>query len=133
MNHSARVYDSVFEMLPSEENPSPLVRINRMNPSPEFTLYAKLEWQNPFGSVMGGAPWERLGDLAERGELPEGGGLVEPTSGNTGISLAAMASARGHHLRAVVPGKVPREKKVLLKLAGAALDVVSDDLCPSPG
>ena len=51
MDHKMRVYDSVFQMLPTEENPSPMVRLNRLNPVPEFPLYAKLEWMNPFGSV----------------------------------------------------------------------------------
>ena len=133
MDHRARVYNDVFEMLPSVENPSPLVRINRLCPSPEFTLYAKLEWMNPFGSVKDRAAWAMLCDLESRGELSDGRGLVEPTSGNTGISLAAMASARGHALRAVVPSGIPQEKKVLLKILGAELDVVSDELCPSPG
>jgi cysteine synthase B len=133
MNHEKRVYNDIFEMLPSEENPSPLVRINRLNPSRDFSLYAKLEWLNPFGSVKDRAAWAMLRDLEERGEIGHGRGLVEPTSGNTGISLAAMARARGHHLRAVVPNKVPLEKKILLKIAGADLDVVSDELCPAPG
>ena len=133
MNHQTRVYDNVFEMLPSEQNPSPLVRINRLNPSPDFTLYAKLEWLNPFGSVKDRAAWTMLQDLEQRGEIGNGRGIVEPTSGNTGISLAAMARARGFHIRAVVPNKVPLEKKVLLKIAGADLDVVSDELCPAPG
>jgi cysteine synthase B len=104
-----------------------------MNPSADFTLYAKLEWVNPFGSVKDRAAWEMLRDLEQRGELGKGRGIVEPTSGNTGISLAAMARARGYHMRAVVPNKVPFEKKVLLKIAGADLDVVNDELCPSPG
>src|SRR5712692_421569 len=133
MNHETRVYDDVFEMLPNEENPSPMVRINRMNPSPSFSLYAKLEWMNPFGSVKDRAAWAMLCDLEQRGEMGNGRGIVEPTSGNTGISLAAMARARGHHMRAVVPNKVPLEKKVLLKIAGAELDVVGDELCPAPG
>src|SRR5436309_11546862 len=133
MNHQARVYNDVFELLPSEENPSPLVRINKMNPAPEFQLYAKLEWYNPFGSVKDRAAWALLRELEERGEIGNGRGIVEPTSGNTGISLAAMARARGYHMRAVVPNKVPLEKKVLLKIAGADLDVVSDELCPAPG
>lgn len=133
MNHQTRVYDDIFQMLPDEENPTPLVRINRMNPVPEFTLYAKLEWLNPFGSVKDRAAWAMLRDLEERGELGPGRGVVEPTSGNTGISLAAMAKARGHPMRAVVPNKVPLEKKVLLKIAGAELDVVNDALCPAPG
>ena len=133
MNHRTRVYDDIFQMLPCEENPSPLVRINRMNPSPEFVLYAKLEWLNPFGSVKDRAAWAMLRDLERRGEIGNGRGIVEPTSGNTGISLAAMARARGHHMRAVVPNKVPLEKKLLLKIAGAELDVVCDELCPAPG
>jgi cysteine synthase len=133
MNHETRVYNDIFEMLPDERNPSPMVRINRLNPSDEFVLYAKLEWMNPCGSVKDRAAWEMLHDLEERGRLGGGRGLVEPTSGNTGISLAAMASARGYHMRAVVPNRIPLEKKLLLKIAGAELDVVNDALCPSPG
>src|SRR5215471_5111126 len=133
MNHATRVYENIFEMLPDENNPTPLVRINRLNRASEFPLYAKLEWMNPFGSVKDRAAWAMLHDLEERGEVGNGRGIVEPTSGNTGISLAAMASARGYPMRAVVPNRVPLEKKVLLKIAGAELDVVNDDLCPSPG
>lgn len=133
MNHAARVYDNVFELLPSEENPTPVVRINRLNLEPGFQLLAKLEWLNPFGSVKDRAAWEMLRDLEAQGELDHGRGLVEPTSGNTGISLAAMARTRGHRLRAVIPNRVPLEKKVLLKIAGAELDVVNDALCPAPG
>src|SRR5437773_4920594 len=133
MNHRTRVYESVFEMLPSEENPTPLVRINRLNKTADFPLYAKLEWLGPFGSVKDRAAWAMLRDLEQRGEVNAKRGFVEPTSGNTGISLAAMARARGYHMRAVVPNKVPLEKKLLLKIAGAELDVISDELCPAPG
>jgi cysteine synthase len=133
MNPAARVYDDIFGLLPSEENPTPLVRINKLNPSPEFRLYAKLEWFNPFGSVKDRAAWAMLRDLEERGEIGHGRGLVEPTSGNTGISLAAMARARGHRVRAIVPNRIPLEKKVFLKIAGADLEVVNDALCPAPG
>ena len=69
MDHQTRVYENIFEMMPSEENPTPLVRINRLNPNPEFPLYAKLEWMNPFGSVKDRAAWALLRDLEERGEL----------------------------------------------------------------
>jgi cysteine synthase len=120
-------------MLPNEENPSPLVRIRRLNPVPQFSLYAKLEWMNPFGSVKDRAAWAMLRNLEEKHEVGDGRGIVEPTSGNTGISLAAMARARGYHMRAVVPNKVPVEKKLLLRIAGAELDVVNDALCPAPG
>ena len=134
MDHRARVYDSVTELLPSEENPSPLVRVRRLNPCPDgFALWAKLEWMNPFGSVKDRAAWFLLRHLEAEGRLGNGRGVVEPTSGNTGISLAALASVRGHRMLAVVPNKVPLEKKLLLRVAGAELEVVSDELCPSPG
>src|SRR6266478_5653966 len=130
MNHATRVYENVFEMMPNEDNPTPLVKLNRINKSADFTLYAKLEWMNPFGSVKDRAAWFMLRDLEARGEIGDGRGVVEPTSLNTGISLAAMAKARGYHMRAVVPNRVPIEKKLLLKLCGAELDVISDELCP---
>lgn len=59
--------------------------------------------------------------------------MVEATSGNSGLSLAAMASARGYKLRAIVPGRILGEKKTLLKIAGADLEVLNDDVCPAPG
>ncbi|HTL56635.1 MAG TPA: cysteine synthase family protein [Candidatus Limnocylindrales bacterium] len=133
MDHKSRVYDNVFEMLPNEENPSPMVRLNRLNSAPDFPLYAKLEWLNPFGSVKDRAAWAMLCELESKKEIGGQRGIVEPTSGNTGISLAAMARARGYHMRAVVPNKVPLEKKILLKIAGAELDVITDELCPAPG
>ena len=120
-------------MLPNEMNPTPLVRINKLNPCADFPLYAKLEWMNPFGSVKDRAAWELLRDLEERGELRNGRGVVEPTSGNTGISMAAMANVRGHRLLAIVPNKIPPEKKALLKIVGADIEVISDELCPAPG
>lgn len=140
-NLSTRVFDSVIDMLPDEENPSPLVRINALSPLPkgDFRLYAKLEWMNPFGSIKDRAASSLIADLEARGQLSPardgdpGRGIVEPTSGNTGISLAALARVKGYRMRAIVPNKVPAEKKIMLKLAGADLDVVNDALCPSPG
>ncbi|GIX50204.1 MAG: cysteine synthase B [Limisphaera sp.] len=131
--HARRVYDSIFELLPDVDNPTPLVRVRRLNPSDRFDLFAKLEWYNPFGSVKDRAAWAMLRRLEEEGQVNERRGIVEPTSGNTGLSLAAMAGARGYRMRAVVPNKVPAEKKLLLKIVGAELDVVSDELCPAPG
>ena len=133
MNRSTEVYDDVLQLLPDLDHPTPLVRINRLNPSTEFTLYAKLEWLNPFGSVKDRAAAFLIRDLERRNELSAERGVVEPTSGNTGLSLAGYCAVRGYRMRAVVPNKVPLEKKVLLKLMGADLDVVNDELCPSPG
>lgn len=132
MDHAARVYESILEMLPSEENPSPLVRLNRLVPEGS-ALWAKLEWMNPFGSVKDRAASALIEALERDGKLAPGKSIVEPTSGNTGLSLAAIAAVKGYGMRAVVPNKVPLEKKALLKLAGAELDVINDNLCPSPG
>lgn len=131
-DHSSRVYESILEMLPSVENPSPLVRLNRLVPEGSG-LWAKLEWQNPFGSVKDRAASSMIERLEAEGKIAPGKAVVEPTSGNTGLSLAAIANAKGYRMRAVVPNKVPLEKKALLKLAGAELDVINDNLCPSPG
>jgi cysteine synthase len=133
MNHATRVYDDILETLPSVDNPTPMVRLRRLAPAPDFALYAKLEWVNPFGSVKDRAAGYLLRDLVARGELTPERGVVEPTSGNTGISMAGMAAALGVRMRAVVPNRVPLEKKVLLKIAGSDLDVVNDNVCPSPG
>lgn len=133
MNRHTRVYDDVLQLLPDADNPTPLVRINALNPSRELGLFAKLEWYNPFGSVKDRIAWEILKDLEARGEVGNGRGIVEPTSGNTGFSLAALAGVRGVPVRCVVPNAVPLEKKLLLRIAGAELDVVRDDLCPAPG
>ena len=133
MDHARRVYESVLEMLPSEENPSPMVRVRRMAPAEGFELWAKLEWTNPFGSIKDRAAWALISELEESGALGGGRGIVEPTSGNTGLSMAAIARVLDRHMLAVVPNKVPLEKKVLLKIAGADLEVVNDELCPSPG
>jgi cysteine synthase len=135
MDHAARVYEDITELLPTEENPSPMVRLNRLAP-PGSTLWAKLEWLNPFGSVKDRAAWAMLQDLERRGELgpsKPGRGIVEPTSGNTGLSLAALAGVRGYPMLAVVPSKVPEEKKLLLRVFGANVEVVPDALCPLPG
>src|SRR5262245_12156465 len=116
MNHQTRVYDDVLEMLPSVENPTPLVRVRRTAGANEgLALYAKLEWLNPFGSVKDRAAAELVRQLEEDGALTAdrpGRGIVEATSGNTGLSLAAICAARGYPMRAVIPNKVPLEKKV---------------------
>jgi len=77
-----------------------------------------------------------LQDLERRGELGPsrpGRGIVEPTSGNTGLSLAGLSGVRGYPMLAVVPSKVPEEKKLLLRVFGANVEVVPDALCPLPG
>ena len=102
---------------------TPLVRINRIIDTSESgaTVAAKLEFQNPAGSVK-----DRIGvaiiDAAERsGELQPGGTIVEGTSGNTGIALAMVGAARGYRVVLTMPESMSKERRALLRAFGAEL------------
>jgi S-sulfo-L-cysteine synthase (O-acetyl-L-serine-dependent) len=133
MNHRTRVYDSILELLPDIDNPTPLVRLQRVVPFKHARVYAKLEWYNPFGAVKDRVAANLVRDAEARGLLPPHTRLVEPTSGNTGIGLAMIANARGYELTATLSNKIPLEKRASLRLFGAELLELEDDLCPAPG
>jgi cysteine synthase len=97
--------------------------------NPAADLYVKCEWTNPFGSIKDRTAKFLLEGLVERGEIG-GKELLEPTSGNTGIALAALAAIMGHRLTVTIPDGVPEEKKVLLRMLGAEVWGTPDDLCP---
>jgi cysteine synthase A/cysteine synthase B len=124
-----RRYDDVRELIASRSNPTPMVRLNRLVPDGAFDLYLKLEWYNPFGSVKDRPALEMLRGMEERGEL-DGKQLVEPSSGNTGIALAALAALMGKKLTITIPDGVPEEKKLILRMLGAEVWPTPDDLCP---
>lgn len=122
-----RVYDSVVDLIANPDNPTPLVKISkRYNPEPDFDLFIKLEAFNPFGSIK-----DRTALYLLRGTtLGKDQVLAEPTAGNTGIALAALANAQGTPIELAVPDGTPEEKKALLRFLGAELLEVEDDLCP---
>jgi cysteine synthase B len=124
-NHNLRVYSDITQLVASPDNPTPLVRLNRVNPHEGFTMYLKLERVNPFGSVK-----DRIVLRMLKGLAIDGRKLVEPTSGNTGLALAGIANAMGIPVEIVVPDRIPEEKKILLKLLGAELLEADDALCP---
>ncbi len=125
--HATRVYDSIADLAPSPDNPTPMVRVSeRLNPRPGLDLLLKLESMNPFGSVKDRTARFMLDGLA----LDDGQVVVEPTAGNTGIALAALANARNVPIEIVVPDGTPEEKKALLKFLGAELTEVEDEVCP---
>jgi len=98
---------------------TPLVPLPALSPRPGISLYAKLEWNNPTGSVKD-RPARWMLDAAERDGLVEpGDSLVEPTSGNTGIALACLARLRGYRMTVVVPDNAGEERKALLRAFGA--------------
>ena len=97
-------------------------------------FYAKLEWHNPFGSVKDRAAYWMVKDAERRGVLKNDKSIIiEPTSGNTGIALAGIASALGYKVEIVIPEKVSKETKDILRHLGATLHETSDDLCPRVG
>lgn len=121
------IHDSIAELIPGPDNPTPMVRLgSRFNPQPDFDLIVKLEGMNPFGSIKDRTAAFMLGGL----QLRDDQSLVEPSAGNTGIALAALANAQGTPIEIAVPEGVPEEKKALLRFLGAELIEVEDELCP---
>jgi cysteine synthase A/cysteine synthase B len=92
MTRASRVYESIVDLIANPENPTPMVKISEgVNPNEGFSIYLKLERYNPFGSIK-----DRIAlSMLEGVEVKEGQALVEPSSGNTGIALAALANAKG--------------------------------------
>ena len=125
-DHKLKVYSDITQLIASPENPTPLVRLNRVNQNKDFQIYLKLERYNPFGSVKDRIAYEMLKAL-EIGDRT----VVEPSSGNTGIALACVANALGIPVEIAVPERIPDEKKVMLKFLGAKVLEADDALCPS--
>ncbi len=128
-----RVYDSMVGLLSSEENPTPLVRLNRVVSFRHARVYAKLEWYNPFGAVKDRIAANMVRDAEERGVLRPGKKLVEPTSGNTGLGLAMIANSRGYSLQTPLSAAIPLEKRTVLRFFGSNVIELDDTLCPAPG
>jgi cysteine synthase B len=101
---------------------TPVVRLSKLCPRPGVNLYAKLEGQNPTGSVKDRIAKYMIAAAEQSGELTPDKVILEPTSGNTGISLAMVARAKGYRLLCVLPDNVTQEREQLLRAFGA--DVV---------
>ena len=100
---------------------TPLVELARLSPKPGVRIYAKLEGQNPSGSIKDRVARSMIETAEASGELQPGRHLLEPTSGNTGISLAMVAKLKGYPLTCVMPANATEERKRLLRLYGAEI------------
>jgi cysteine synthase len=98
---------------------TPLVGLPRLSPKPGVRLWAKLEGQNPTGSVKDRVAKAMVEDAEKSGVLTPGATLLEPSSGNTGIALAVVARVRGYRLVVVLPENTSLERRQLLELYGA--------------
>ena len=106
---------------------TPLVELARLSPKPSVRLFAKLEGQNPTGSVKDRIAKYMIEAAERSGELTKGRVLLESTSGNTGISLAMICRLKGYQLKVVLPESVSEERTQLLRAFGAEI-VYSDGL-----
>ncbi len=110
-------YDSLLDSLGG----TPLVGLPRLSPAPTTRLWAKLEDRNPTGSVKDRAAFFMVAQAEKEGLLKPGSTLLEPTSGNTGISLAMVAKLRGYRLTCVMPENTSAERRQLLEMYGAEI------------
>ncbi len=132
-DHALRVYDSILGLRCDAENPTPLVRLNRVSPFRHTTVYVKLEWYNPFGAVKDRVAANLIADGEARHTVGPHQKLVEPTSGNTGMALAMISNAKGYTLTTPLSIEIPLEKRTMLRLFGADVMELEDTLCPAPG
>jgi cystathionine beta-synthase len=110
---------------------TPLVRLQKIPTRPSPRIFAKLEFMNPGGSVKDRIASYLVADAERRHLLKEGGTIIEPTSGNTGIGLAMLAAVRGYKTIFTMPDKVSEEKRVLLRAYGAKIVVAPTNLPPT--
>ena len=112
---------------------TPLIELTSFS-TKSIKFYAKLEWYNPFGSVKDRPAYWMIKDGERKGLLRKDSSIIiEPSSGNTGIALAGIATALGYKVEIVIPEKVSQETKLLLRNLGATLHETTDDLCPRVG
>lgn len=110
-----------FDSLLDSVGGTPLVGLPRLSPSPEVRLWAKLEDRNPTGSIKDRAALAMLEHAEKDGILSPGCTILEPTSGNTGISLAMVAKLRGYGVVCVMPENTSEERRQLLRMWGAEI------------
>ena len=115
-------YPSVLDLIGN----TPLVDVSALSPNPRVRILAKLEGQNPGGSVKDRAAKAMIEEAEKDGRLRPGSVLIESSSGNTGIALAMICKVKGYHLKVVLPENVSIERRQLLEVWGA-------EILPSPG
>ena len=114
---SMLMYKEITELI----GRTPLVRLNRLSKPGSATIYGKVEFFNPGGSVKDRICLNMINEAERQGKLKPGGTIVEPTSGNTGIGLALISAVRGYKLILVMPESMSMERASLLSSYGAQL------------
>lgn len=114
-----KIYESIIELI----GKTPLVRLNKFEQEKKLSakVLAKVEFFNPAGSVKDRAALNMIEDAEKRGLLKKGDTIIEPTSGNTGIGLAAVATSKGYKVVLTMPDSMSIERRKLLKAYGAEI------------
>ncbi len=121
-----KLYEDVTNLI----GDTPILKLNKIQKetSAHAVLYAKLEYLNPTGSVKDRAAYGMILDAEEKGLLKEGGTIIEPTSGNTGIGIASIAASKGYETILTLPETMSVERRNLLKAYGAKLELTDGKL-----
>ena len=121
-----KVYEELTELIGG----TPLLKLNHLmeKEALKANLFGKLEFFNPGGSVKDRIALSMILDAEEKGLLAPGGTIIEPTSGNTGIGLALVATLRGYHLILTMPETMSIERRSLLKAFGAEIVLTDGDM-----
>lgn len=107
---------------------TPMLHLSRLSQPPLAQIYAKLEFQNPGGSVKDRAALGMILDAEKRGVLRPGSTIIEPTAGNTGIGLALIGVARGYRVILCIPQGYSMEKMKLMEALGGEIEYVSEEM-----
>ena len=110
-------HESVLDLIGN----TPIVDVSRLSPNPNVRIFAKLESQNPFGSVKDRIAKQMIEQAEKDGRLQPGQTIIEPSSGNTGIALAAIARMKGYPIKILMPTSVSIERRQMLEVFGAEL------------
>ena len=111
------IYQNILEAI----GHTPMVKINSLNPNPKVIIYAKLEGQNPGGSVKDRIGLSMIAAAEKSGELTKDKIILEPTSGNTGIGLALVGTVKGYKVTLTMSAGMSMERKKMLRALGAEL------------
>ncbi len=115
------VYENVLDMI----GDTPLVDVSVLSPNPHVRILAKMESQNPFGSVKDRIARSMIETAEKEGRLHPGQTIVEPSSGNTGIAMAAIARLKGYPIKILLPDSVSVERRQMLEVFGAEVILTS--------
>jgi len=118
------IYENILETIGN----TPLVRINRLNPNKNVTIYAKIEGNNPTGSIKDRIALKMIEQAEAEGSLVKGKTIIEPTSGNTGIGLAMIGVVRGHDVEIVMSEAVSVERIKMIESFGAKVTLTDAKL-----